>query len=140
MQVNSKDVNRFQLVSLYFVAFFVFFSSCSATPCGFWAFNNYCQKLPKGFILENHNWVKAKERNTQCRKKHFRIYPCISGSPILEPKKCFSDFWVRIVLKNLSLILEFSFSYAVVTRKICPECFLITAFDPCISQGRFFGL
>ncbi|KAK2560419.1 Signal recognition particle 14 kDa protein [Acropora cervicornis] len=33
--VNSKDVNRFQMVSLYNFYFVVFFVSCSATPCGF---------------------------------------------------------------------------------------------------------
>ena len=25
------------------------------------------------------------------------------------------------------------------TKKICPELFLISVFDPCISEGRFFG-
>ena len=34
-----------------------------------------------------------------------------------------------------SLTLEFSFRYSMVKRKICPKIF----FDPCISQGRFFG-
>jgi len=63
LQVNSKDVNRFQMVSLYNFYFVVFFVSCSATPCGFWAFN-IVKSYPKQFISENHNWVKAKERNT----------------------------------------------------------------------------
>ena len=27
----------------------------------------------------------------------------------------------------------------MVTQKICPERFLTTVFDPCISRGLFFG-
>ena len=38
-----------------------------------------------------------------------------------------------------SLTLEFSFRYSMVKQKICPEIFFILVFDPCISQGRFFG-
>ena len=55
-------------------------------------------------------------------------------TPILEPS--FSFFWVRIFLKNVSFILEFSFRYPMVTWKIC-ELFFISVFDPWISRGRF---
>ena len=63
-------------------------------------------------------------------------YSTIYGSSLLFTKKLFfwlhfgakkisfCYFWVRIFLKNLSFILEFSFKYTMVIRKICPELFL----------------
>ena len=78
--------------------------------------------------------VDSKESNDYC------IYPCTStvdpvynSTPTLEPKKCFSYSSVRIFLKNLSFILEFSLRNTMVTRKICPEFFFLSVFDPCIS-------
>ena len=62
------------------------------------------------------------------------------STPILEPKKIsFSYFWVRIFLKNISFISEFSFRYAMVTRKICPELFFYLSFWPiCKSRAIFW--
>ena len=53
-------------------------------------------------------------------------------------KICFSYFWVKNVLKNLSFTLELSFRYTMVTQKICLEFFVISVFDPCVSRGRLF--
>lgn len=54
-----------------------------------------------------------------CCINNNHIYPWINRPPIFEPKNKFSYFWERIFLENLSFILELSFQYAMLTRKIC---------------------
>jgi len=51
------------------------------------------------------------------------VDPAYKLTPIFEPKNKFFYFCVRIFLKNLSFILEFSFRYVMLTRKICPQLF-----------------
>lgn len=108
LQVNSKDVNRFQMVSLYFLC--VSFILISNT---LWLLS-----YPKRFISENHTWVKAKERNTQCRKKQILYLPldksilCLSGSPIFELKNNF--FWL-LGKNDLRIFFQLLYGY---TKKL----------------------
>ena len=93
-----------------------------------------------------HKWVHNSDILQGLTLQLTSIYPCISQSRVLgippfwSQKISFPFFWVRIFLKNLFLILEFSFRYTMVTWKICPDLFLNSVFDPWISWGLFFGV
>ena len=66
-------------------------------------------------------------------------YPCIQCRlPTFEPKNKLFLFLGNNFLERL--IFYLSFRYTMVTRKICPELFLISVFDPCINRGPIFGL
>ena len=70
----------------------------------------------------------------------YKSIPCISRPLILEPKKISFSYFMgkNFSWKTLSFNLEFSFRYAMVTRKICHDLFFISVFDPCISiKGNF---
>ena len=65
-------------------------------------------------------------------------YPCIqSRLPTFEPKNKLFLFLGNNFLERL--IFYLSFRYTMVTRKICPELFLISVFDPCINRGPISG-
>ena len=99
--------------------------SCSA---GYLCINKYQNNSGKDFFIMYHI----------CEIYH--IYPCISQPPFWSPKISFSYFWLRIFLKNIFClrIIFFQVCYDYM-KKICPELFLISVFDPCISRGRYFG-
>ena len=69
----------------------------------------------------------------------YRIYPCISRPPIFEPKNQFFLFLGKNFPEKLIFYLRifFQVQYAMVTQKICPDLFLISVFDSCISQDWF---
>ena len=83
-----------------------------------------------GHLQENQTTVITFALKCYIDRGIYHIYLCISWPPILEPKLSFSHFWVRISFKNLSFILEASFSYAMVTLNIRTELFFISVFDP----------
>ena len=64
--------------------------------------------------------------------------PCIFRPPFWSRKIRFSYFGVRILLINLSFILEFYFRYAIVTWKICAEFFLDLSFCPMYKSRAIF--
>ena len=65
-------------------------------------------------------------------------YPCIQCRLLtFEPKNKLFLFLGNNFLERL--IFYLSFRYTMVTRKICPELFLISVFDPCINRGPIFG-
>ena len=65
-------------------------------------------------------------------------YPCIQCRlHTFEPKNKLFLFLGNNFLERL--IFYLSFRYTMVTRKICPELFLISVFDPCINRGPIFG-
>jgi len=63
--------------------------------------------------------------NTSCS------YPCISRPPFWSQEISFSYFWVRIFLKKLifyfTIFFQVHYDY---TKKICPELFSISVFNP----------
>ena len=58
---------------------------------------------------------------------------CISRPPILEPNG--KNFLEKVIF-YLRIFFQVHYGYK---KKICPELFLMSVFDPCVSQGRFFG-
>ena len=62
------------------------------------------------------------------------------STPILEPKNKFFLFLGKNFLETLIFYLRIFFQVRYCyTKKICPELFLVSAFDPCINWGWFFG-
>ena len=67
------------------------------------------------------------------------IYPCISRQLILEPKNKFFLFLGKNFLEKLIFYLRIFFqgSYCYM-KKICPELFFISVFDPIVKvEGNF---
>ena len=63
---------------------------------------------------------------------------CICWPPILEPKNEVFLFLGKNFHQKLSFILEFSFRYAMVTQKICPEFFIYLSFWPMYKSRAIF--
>ena len=69
----------------------------------------------------------------------YKSIPCISRPPLFgAKKKGFFYFCIRIFYKNLSLTLEFSFRYAMVTQKILSQTFSYLSSWPMNKLGAIF--
>ena len=81
------------------------------------------------------HWINHCPRDTSIGLGSIPDLPVCKSSPHFGAKKCFSYFWVRILLKNLSFILEFSFRYGYTKKKLSWTFFISVS---CISWERFF--
>ena len=99
----------------------VFISGYANTENVFYCLNIWVLKVPFLHIYTKKNLQQScmlKSKRFQCFRwiwvpSYVPYLPVYKSIPHFgAKKKCFSYFWVRFFLKNLSFILKFSFRYA----------------------------